>query len=349
MQRKLIENKRSLAIIIALGILLVTALSDALISRIQNQFLAKDVETNRLLDSLLAPGGQEVILQGTDSQNRIAVLPIKGIIETNPSRMIQELSVVEQLDQIIADPSVRGLLLDIDSPGGTVYESARIWEKITELQASKGIPIYSSMGGVAASGGYYVAAPSDKIFAAAETITGSIGVIADYINIAELEAKLGIKHEVIKSGEFKDIGSMSREMSAEEREINQKQVDEFFEQFIQVIAEGRKMSKEEVLTLADGRVYTGSQALANGLIDELGYYEDALAMLISDLGLAEPEVYQNIGVPSFWNQWLGLLAQEFNPNQQGEGDSFEADSFKYIEERRAEGNLPQFYYLYGGI
>lgn len=349
MQRRLIENKQSIAIIIALIILLFTALSDILISRLQKQFLEKDVETNRLLDSLLATGGQEIILQGKDSQNRIAVLPIKGIIETNPSRIMQELSVVEQLDQIIEDPSVRGLLLEIDSPGGTVYESARIWEKIKEIQEIKKIPIYSSMGSVAASGGYYVAAPSDKIFAAAETITGSIGVIADYVNITELEAKLGIKHEVIKSGEFKDIGSMSREMSKEEREINQKQVDEFFDKFIQIIAEGRKMSTKEVLALADGRVYTGSEALENGLIDELGYYEDALQTMIVDLELEDPEVYQHIGEQPLWNHWLGLISQKFIQNNKKTSNVFEADSFKYMEKHRSEGNLPRFYYLYGGI
>lgn len=349
MQRRLSENKRSIAIIVALVILLITTLSDALISRIQKNISEQEVETSRLFDSLFAMGGQEVVLQGTDNQNRIAVLPIKGIIETNTMRIMQEQSVIDQLDQIIEDPSVRGLLVEIDSPGGTVYESARIWEKIKELQEIKKIPIYSSMGTVAASGGYYVAAPSDKIFAAAETITGSIGVIADYVNIAELEKKLGIQHEVIKSGEFKDIGSMSREMSEEEREINQRQVDEFFDKFVQIIMEGRGMSEDEVRSLADGRVYTGGEALDNGLVDELGYYEDAMETLITDLGLNDPEVYQILSSQTSWTQWLGLISQELKPSSQLKLNNFEADAFRYIEEHRSEGNLPQFYYLYGGI
>lgn len=345
MQRRLSENKRSIAIIVALAILLVTALSDVFMSRLENKSLKSEQKASRFLGDFLTASDQELILQGTDNENRIAVLPIKGVIDNESSRVLQEKSAVNQLDAIMEDQSVRGLLLDIDSPGGTVYESARIWEKIKEVQEKREIPIYSTMGSVAASGGYYVAAPSDKIFAAEETITGSIGVIADYVNIAELEEKLGIKHEVIKSDEFKDIGSMSREMTEEEREINQSQVDEFFDKFIQVIAEGRGMTEKEVRSLSDGRVYTGKQALENGLIDELGYYEDALELMITDLALEDPEVFQKVTDRSPFSQFIGVKNQE----KDKKATSFEGDAFKYIEENRSQGNLPEFYYLYGGL
>lgn len=342
MQRKMTENKRSIALIIALGILLVSALGDVLLTRFQNMGLESQLESSRLFDQFMGGAGEELILQGTDTENRIVVLPIKGVIMTDT---LQEDSIVDRLETIMEDPSIQGMILEVDSPGGTVYESARIWEKIIELQAETDIPIYTSMGTVAASGGYYVAAPTDKIFAADETITGSIGVIADYVNIAGLEEKLGIKHEVIKSGEYKDIGSPSREMTEEERAINQAQVDEFFEKFVSVVAEGRGMSEDQVYKIADGQIYTGKQALANGLIDEIGYFDDALAMLIADLELEDPVVFkQTSGFPSIFNQF-------FNPLGQAEGsvDSFESEALKYIEEKRSKGNFSEFYYLYGGI
>lgn len=351
MQRKMIENKRSVALIIALAILLITALGDMLITRLQNIGLESELEVSRLLDQIRVASTEEVILQGTDSENRIVVLPIHGMIITNPVGAFQENSVVNKLDAIMKDPSIQGMILEINSPGGTVYESARIWEKIQEVQAETDIEIYTSMGAVAASGGYYVAAPSDKIFAAEETITGSIGVIADYVNIAELEEKLGIKHEVIKSGKHKDIGSMNREMTAEERAINQAQVDEFFDKFITVIAQGRGMPEEDVYAIADGQVYTGKQALANGLIDEIGYYEDALATMIVDLELEDPVVFKKMTITSTWGQFLIPFGGKQAPSEGAETSSrsFENEAFNYIEENRAKGNLPEFYYLYGGM
>lgn len=342
MQRKMTENKRSIALIIALAILLISALGDIFIGRFQNMGLESELEGSRLLEQLMGATGEDVILQGTDYENRIVILPIEGIIQTDT---FQEDSVVDKLDAIIQDPSIRGMILEVDSPGGTVYESARIWEKIKEVQAETDIEIYTSMGTVAASGGYYVAAPTDKIFAADETITGSIGVIADYVNIAGLEEKLGIKHEVIKSGKYKDIGSPSREMTEEERKINQAQVDEFFDKFVGVVAEGRGLSEDEVYTLAEGQVYTGKQALANGLIDEIGYFDDALATLIANLELEDPVVFKKADVvPSIFSQFLIPFGQA-----KGSADSFEHEAFKYIEEKRSKGNFPEYYYLYGGI
>lgn len=351
MQRKLVENKRSFALIIALAILLITALGDIFITRFQNRGLEAELEGSAWFEEWLGGSPEARILQGTDTENRIVVFPIKGIIGTDNVMGLPENSIVNQLDSIMDDPTIRGILLDVDSPGGTVYESARIWEKIKEVQELTNLPIYTSMGGVAASGGYYVAAPSDKIYAAEETVTGSIGVIADYVNIAELEEKIGIKHEVIKSGEYKDIGSASRKMTDEEREINQIQVDEFFEKFIKVIADGRQMSEGEVYQLADGRVYTGKQALENGLVDEIGYFEDALEDMINDLELDDPIVFQQTDALSFWGQLLGPVGHSKNAsvNKESNVTSFETEAFSYIEKNRSKGNLPEFYYLYGGM
>lgn len=350
MQRRFAENKRSIAVIIALAILLITALGDVFITRFQKIDLENELKGNQLYEQLLGASSEEVILQGTDNENRIVVLPIKGVIDTT-NKAIQEDTIVSKLDSIIDDSTIQGIILEIDSPGGTVYESARIWEKIKEIQEKMNIPVYTSMGTVAASGGYYVGAPSDKIFAAEETITGSIGVISDYVNIADLEEKLGIKHEVIKSGKHKDIGSMSREMTTEERKINQKKVDEFFEKFVDVIAEGRGMTEEEVLNIADGQAYTGKQALENGLIDEIGYYEDTVSTMIKDLELDDPVIFEKRTTLSLWNQLLGPMSR--TKKSSGDVDSnplsFEAEVFNYIEANRSKGNLPEFYYLYGGM
>lgn len=345
MQRRMTENKRSIALIIALAILLITALGDMFLTRFRNISLENELEGNRLFEQFMGISEEEIVLQGTDNENRIVVLPIQGIIATDTMSGLQEDSVVNKLDAIIEDPSIQGMILEVDSPGRTVYESARIWEKIKEVQAATDIEIYTSMGTVAASGGYYVAAPTDKIFAAEETITGSIGVIADYINIAELEEKIGIKHEVIKSGKYKDIGSPNREMTEEERAINQERINEFFEKFVRVVAEGREMPEDDVYALADGQIYTGKQALANGLIDEIGYFDDALAMLIADLELEDPVVFKQAdAIPSIFSQFLRPLVQTKDSI-----DSFEHEAFKYIQEKRSKGNFPEFYYLYGGM
>lgn len=351
MQRKFTENKRTIAIMIALGLLLITALGDMLVTRVQKKGLENQLAGNQFIEQLLGTSSEETVLQGTDTENRILVLPIKGVLATENAKMLQEGSVVNKLDAALTDPTIKGILLEVDSPGGTVYESARIWEKIQEIQEETDIQIYTSMGTVAASGGYYVAASSDKIFAAEETMTGSIGVISDYVNIRELEEKLGIKHEIIKSGEHKDIGSMNREMTEEEREINQTQVDEFFEKFVDVIVQGRGMSEEKVYNLADGQVYTGKQALENGLIDEIGYYEEALTSMIEDMALDDPVVFEKRIEGAAWNQFLSpmIMGQDSAEVEEKATASFETELFDYIEKNRTKGNMPEFYYLYGGI
>lgn len=354
MERRNLNRKRLLAIIIALGILLVTAFGNLFIDQFKISQLEDQIENEKWLDQFAGGSSVDHVLQGTDAENRIAVFSIEGAIgDENADPFDSFLSgEMEEttLEFVKEDPTIRGVLLNVDSPGGTVYHSVEIWETVKEIQEELDIPVYTSMGEVAASGGYYVAAPSDKIFATEETITGSIGVISDYINIEELEEKLGIKHNVIKSGKHKDIGSANREMTDEEREINQDQVDEFFDKFVEVVADGRELDEEYVRDLADGRVYTGKQAVENGLVDEIGRFDDALNTMVDDLGLEDPEVFEKTVEPSVWGQFLTSI-QEINPmsSHPDQDSSFEAEAFKYIEENRTEGHLPEFYYLYGGF
>lgn len=238
---------------------------------------------------------EEVVVEG-DWDERIAVLNLNGVI------MDQELSLfmegydhkqfLNMIDQASEDESVKAIILRVDSPGGEVGATAQIHEKLVELKENYSKPIYISMGSTAASGGYYVAAPADKIFAETSTLTGSIGVIMENINYSELAENYGVHFNTIKSGKHKDIMSPSREMTKEEREILQSIIDEMYDDFVQVIVDGRGMSEAKVREVGDGRIYTGRQAKEVGLVDELGDFDDALAAIQKDYNLEDAQVIQ---------------------------------------------------------
>lgn len=183
-----------------------------------------------------------------------------------------------QLRRAQKDDHVKGVLLRINSPGGTVATSQEIQQSVLAFRKS-GKPLVVSMIDVAASGGYYVACAADKIVALPGTITGSIGVIMNLYNLQGTEQKLGIESVVVKSGKFKDIGSFSRPMTAEERELLQGIIADTYDQFVTAISEGRHMDLAAVKKVADGRIISGRQALAVGLVDQLGGYDEAVASL----------------------------------------------------------------------
>jgi protease IV len=193
---------------------------------------------------------------------------------------------IDQLRELRKDNSVAGVLLRIDSPGGAVAPSQEIYKEILRYREDNK-PLVVSMGNVAASGGYYIASPAMRIFANPGTITGSIGVIFRFPEYYKLMDKIGLKMETVKSGEFKDIGNPHREMSPKERVLVQSLIDDTYEQFLDDVCIGRRMSKDTLRPLADGRIFTGRQAVLHKLIDTLGTYEDALAFLRSHVGLGE--------------------------------------------------------------
>lgn len=219
-------------------------------------------------------------------RDHIKVLRINGAIEDNESEgLLPDTDtapyVKRKLVKIAKDKRVKAVLLRINSPGGTVGMSQEVYEAVKAVR-SKGKPVVISMGDVTASGGYYIASAADRIFANPGTLTGSIGVIMHLLNWQETEKKIGIQPVVIKSGAFKDIGSADRPMTPEERNLLQTIIMDSYDQFVTAVAEGRKMDKEVVKKLADGRVYSGRQAKTVKLVDELGGYEDALAWLQKD-------------------------------------------------------------------
>jgi len=216
--------------------------------------------------------------------DHIAVIRLSGIIagDEDGSTFWPNLesagSVLKQLRKAVKNKYVKAVLFRIDSPGGTVSTSQEIADEIKALQEKKK-PVVVSMGDVAASGGYYVACNADKIVCDPGTITGSIGVIMSTINLKGLGDKLGLQPQVIKSGQFKDIGSPYRPMTPEDRAILQSLIYDAYDQFTNAIANGRKMPLETVKKLADGRVYSGRQALKLNLVDKLGSYTAAIDLL----------------------------------------------------------------------
>jgi protease-4 len=199
---------------------------------------------------------------------KVAVLPISGLITDSEAT-------IEQLKKFAKDDSVKAIVVRLNTPGGGVGPSQEIYEEVRKLRGKK--VVVASMGALAASGGYYIACGADKIFANPGTITGSIGVIMQFVNVKDLIEKIGLKGYVIKSGSFKDTGSPVREMTPEERKLLQGLIDNVYSQFVNAVVEGRKLPREDVLAIADGRVLSGEQAKELGLVDVLGNQEDAVA------------------------------------------------------------------------
>jgi len=196
-----------------------------------------------------------------------------GIVEV-VGQIVSSKNAISQLKEFREDDAIKGIVLRIDSPGGIVGPSQEIHREIEKTVKIKKVIV--SMGSVAASGGYYIASAADGIMANPGTITGSIGVILGFANYQELLNKIGIKTVVIKSGKYKDIGSPARPMKAEEEKILQDFSDSIHQQFINAVAQGRKLSVSKVEEFSDGRIFSGEQALNLGLVDRLGNLEDAI-------------------------------------------------------------------------
>lgn len=234
---------------------------------------------------------------------RIALIRIEGPI-------FDSKEAIEEIKKYSKDKSIKAIVLRIDSPGGAVAPAQEIYEEVRKAVAKKKVVV--SMGSVAASGGYYIASPASRIVANPGTLTGSIGVIMEIPNLEGLMNKLGIRTEVVKSGRHKDIASIFRGIKKEEREILQSVLDNVHEQFISAVAEGRKMLHEDVKKVADGRIFTGEQALKIGLIDELGNIEDAVKIAATLSGIkGEPVVVTKGEKFSIINLLRGSIPKEF--------------------------------------
>lgn len=214
--------------------------------------------------------------------DKIGVVEVYGVI-------VDSKQVIEQLHDFRDNDNIKAIVIRVDSPGGGVGPSQEIHDEVKALDELK--PVVVSMGSVAASGGYYISAPSREIVANPGTITGSLGVIMEFTNFQELLDKIGLNSVVVKSGEYKDIGSPVREMSASEREILQDLIDDVHSQFVGSVAAGRKISEEAVRQLADGRIFSGRRAMQVGLVDRMGNLDVAIHRAAELAGIeGEPKV-----------------------------------------------------------
>ena len=217
-------------------------------------------------------------------------------------------SVIRQIQAARDDDSVRAVVIRINSPGGSAPASQEVGEELKKLRGA-GKPVVASMGDIAASGGYWIAALCDRIYANPGTITGSIGIYIPYANWEELFKKVGVHGEMIKSGPHQDMLSPERPMTTAERAILQEMVDDLYDQFVAVVAEGRKMEPTRVKQLADGRIYTGRQAQKLGLLDEMGTMEDAVNAAAKLAGITGKPAIHEYGRSSVWDAIFGASEQ----------------------------------------
>ena len=268
-----------------------------------------------------------LLLTGNDSipwGEGIGLLEVEGVIADSRET-------VRQLDEMGKDDRVRAVVLRVDSPGGVVGPSQEIYAEVKKLATKKKVVV--SMGSLAASGGYYIAAPASMIMANPGTITGSIGVLMKVPNVEGLLGKVGLRAVTLKTGRFKDAGSPIRAMTAEDRAMLQGVLESAHKQFVRAVAEGRRLPVEDVRKLADGRIFTGEQALALKLIDRIGTLQDAVEEAGKLGGIkGEPRLIRPAGKG---NGWLDML--------------MEGTASRIVEWARKEGGLSLRYQLDGAL
>jgi protease-4 len=230
---------------------------------------------------------------------KIAVVPVEGVISSELAE-----KTVRQLAKYGDDPTIKAMVLRIDSPGGGVASAQEIYAAVKRIR-DDGKLVVASLGSLAASGGYYVACATERIFANPGTITGSIGVIVQLANVEELLQKFGISSTAITSGPFKDSGNPTRPLRPEDREVFQTLVNDVYQQFVEAVAQGRNLTVPQVLQIADGRIYTGRQAKELNLVDDLGSLQEAVGFVTSTLGIiGKPKVVEE-GRERLW--WLKFV------------------------------------------
>lgn len=231
---------------------------------------------------------------GSFSRNNIAVVEIYGPIYTSQQSsrfgfMRGADRIVRQLHKLNESPNIKAVVLRVNSPGGSVGAVQEICTEIAALRKNKKI-VVTSMGDICASGGYYIASQSDSIVANPGSLTGSIGVIMEVANVQELFKKVGLDMVTIRSGIHKDIGSPFRQLTPEERTLLQGLINDSYNQFVDAVAQGRKLDRAKVIPIADGRIFTGNQAKARGLVDEFGSSMDAVAIAAKMANIKSPKV-----------------------------------------------------------
>ncbi|MDQ0215011.1 protease-4 [Oikeobacillus pervagus] len=301
------NRKRIIALVIAISVFFVSII-------VNFASMAFTTDITKALDTMFKGSDQEFIETVKEDGNefkKIAVLEVEGVIQDTGTTgsMLRSAGYnhrffMDLLDQVQHDDTVKAIVLRVNSPGGGVAESAEIHDKLKEIKQKAKKPIYVSMGSVAASGGYYISAPADKIMASPETLTGSLGVIMQSVNYSKLADKFGVDFVTVKSGPYKDIMSPTRPITDSEKQILQEMINNTYNGFVKVISEGRKIPESQVRKIADGRIYDGRQAKELKLIDDFGYLDDTIQQLKKDHHLSGAEVVkyeQQLGFSSLFS------------------------------------------------
>ena len=331
------NTKRWIAIIIATFLFIFSVGLNAVIGFFSSDLVSSVTEGTDL------PLKENVLESGSITE-KIALLTVNGVIQDVGSGTVwsqveyDHQLFLKQLDKILQDRTVQAVVISVNSPGGGAIESAEIHKKLVQIKKERNIPIYVSMGSMAASGGYYIAAPADKIYAHRETITGSIGVIMSGYNFSKLAENFGVEFETIKSGEHKDMFSGTRPTTEEEKAMMQEMINDSYEVFVDVVEEGRGMSEADVKAVADGRILGGSQAVRAGLVDELGGLEDVIASLRNDYGLQNATLLEYSAETGGLRSFIGMKVNSlFGPSAEQQ----------MLTKIMNSSNSPRLMYLYG--
>ncbi len=294
------NKKQIIGLVVAGAVFAFVGVISVLTNTFSNAIASKN-EAEETIESILATNSVSL-----PSEEFIGVVNVEGTIMDmsesqgvfSTSASYNHESTLNYIDSMIDAPNNKGIILYVDSPGGGVYESDELYLKLKKYKEETGRPIWTYMASQACSGGYYISMASDKIYANRNTWTGSIGVIMSLTNVKGLYDKLGIQEIDITSGPNKAIGSSGLEMTDEQHKILQDMVDESYEQFVSIVAEGRKMDINTVKPIADGRIYTAKQALDLGLIDNIDTYENMKNAMLDSIGedvtIYSPQKEENI-------------------------------------------------------
>ena len=279
------KNKRVILLVIVV-LLVVFSLINGTLTRSAIQ--KKNTEDSYVQMFLRSQSVHKLTLVDGNSDETIQKISIEGEIGAEMTNTYSRASIINQIKEAKSNSNVKAILLSVNTPGGGVYETAELYNELK----NSGKDVYVSMKKQATSGGYYVSMAAKKIFANTETTTGSLGVIMSYVSAQKFLNDHGIKQETIRSGEQKAVGGLTEDLPESTRKIYQEQNKEAYDRFVKAIAQGRSMSEDEVRKLADGRTYTGTQAVENKLVDKIGTEEDLINFIKEDKKLANPKVIE---------------------------------------------------------
>lgn len=279
------KNKRVISLVIVMVLVVFSLINGTLTKSVIQKQSTEDSYVQMFLRSQSV---HKLTLVDGNSDETIQKISIEGEIGAEMTNTYSRASIINQIKEAKSNSNVKAILLSVNTPGGGVYETAKLYNELK----NSGKDVYVSMKKQATSGGYYVSMAAKKIFANIETTTGSLGVIMSYVSAQKFLNDHGIKQETIRSGEQKAVGGLTEDLPESTRKIYQEQNKEAYDRFVKAIAQGRSMSEDEVRKLADGRTYTGTQAVENKLIDKIGTEEDLINFIKEDKKLSNPKVIE---------------------------------------------------------